>query len=65
MGYFSALDLIAVPRAENSEADRLAVAASTLEFTEELVKGDGKFEINFRPSIPDNLDHLQVFQDDN
>ena len=64
MGYFSALDLIAVPRAENSEADRLAVAASTLEFTEDLVKGDGKFEINFRPSIPDNLDHLQVFQDD-
>ena len=49
---------------KNREADRLTVVDSTLEFIEELIKGNGKFEINFRPSILDNLDHLQVFQDD-
>ena len=62
--YFSALDLMVVPRLENSEAGRLAVVASTLEFTEEFIKGNGKFEINFKPSVPDNLNHWQVFKDD-
>ena len=57
MVYFSALDLVVVPQSENSEADKLAIAASTLEFTEELVKGYGMVEINFRPSIPDNIGH--------
>ena len=40
------------------------MAASTLEFTEELIEGNGKFEINFRPSVPNNLNHWQVFKDD-
>ena len=53
-----------VPHLENSEFDKLAIAASTLEFIEVLIKGNGKFEINFRRSIPDNLDHWQVFKDD-
>ena len=57
MEYFSALDLVEVPQSENGEADNLAVAASTLEFMEELVKGNGRFKINFRPSIPDNIGH--------
>ena len=57
MEYFSALDLMAVPRLENSEADKLAVATSILELTEELIKGNGKFEINFRLSVPNNLNH--------
>ena len=64
MEYFSALDLMAMPRLENIEADKLAVAASTLKFTEELIKCNGKFEINFWPSVPDNLNHWQVFKDD-
>ena len=55
---------MAIPRSENHEADKLAVAASTLEFSEELVKGDEKFEINFRPSIPNNINNWQVFKDD-
>ena len=63
LNYFRALNIVVVPRSENFEADKLAVATSTLEFSEDLVKGDGKFEINFKPSIPNNLDHLQVFQD--
>jgi hypothetical protein len=28
------------------------------------MKGDGKLEIIFRPSVPDNVDHWQVFRDD-
>ena len=64
MEYFNALDVMAMPRLENSEADKLAVATSTLEFTEELIEGNEKFEINFRPSILDNLNHWQVFKDD-
>ena len=64
MEYFNALDVMALPRLENSEANKLAVATSTLEFTEELIERNGKFEINFRPSILDNLTHWQVFKDD-
>ena len=63
LNYSHALNIVVVPRSENFEANKLAVATSTLEFSEDLVKGDGKFEINFKPSIPNNLDHLQVFQD--
>ena len=57
MEYFSALDLVAVPQSKNIEEDELAITTSTLEFMEELVKGNGRFEINFRPSIPDNIVH--------
>jgi hypothetical protein len=28
------------------------------------MKGEGKLEIIFRPSVPDNVDHWQVFRDD-
>jgi hypothetical protein len=28
------------------------------------MKGDGKLEIIFRPSVPDNVDNWQVFRDD-
>ena len=29
-----------------------------------MIEGNGKFEIDFRSSIPDNLNHWQVFKDD-
>ena len=41
----------------NGLANKLAVAASTLQPSDEMVNGNGKMEINFRPSIPDNGDH--------
>ena len=49
---------------QNSASDKLAVSASTLQPSDEMLKGDCPLEINFRPSIPDNLEHWQVFQDD-
>jgi hypothetical protein len=61
---FDAMDIISVPRDQNSLADSLAVAASTLQPSEDLIRGEGKLEIIFRPSVPDNVDHWQVFRDD-
>ena len=29
-----------------------------------MISGNGKMEINFRPSILDTVDHWQVFKDD-
>jgi hypothetical protein len=62
--FFDAMDLIAIPRDQNSLAENLVVAGSTLPPSEDLMKGEGKLEIIFRPSIPDNIDHWQVFKDD-
>jgi len=42
----------------------LAVSTSTLQPSKELLNGQGKLEINYRPSVPDNIDHWQVFRDD-
>jgi ribonuclease HI len=64
MELFSALDLISVPREHNNLADKLAVSASTFQPSKELLSGQGKMEVIFRPSIPDNVDHWQVFNDD-
>ena len=64
MEYFDALNLISIPRDENSLADKSAVAASTLQPSEELLNGDSKLEITIRPSVPDNMEHWQVFQSD-
>ena len=48
----------------NGLADKLAVTNSTLQPSDEMINGNGKMEINFQPSIYDNLDHWQVFNDD-
>ena len=64
MEFFDALNITEIPREHNILADRLAVVASTFQPTEELINGEGKFEVNFRPSVPDNVDHWQVFRDD-
>ena len=29
-----------------------------------MISENGKMEINFRPSTPDNIDHWKVFKDD-
>ena len=57
MEFFDALNIIEIPREQNSMADKLAVAASTLQPSEELMNGDGRLEIKFRPSGSDNMEH--------
>jgi len=64
MEHFDALDLEAIPREQNSLADELAVAATTFQLSDELINDKIKMEVIFRPSVPDNSEHWQVFNDE-
>jgi hypothetical protein len=61
---FRKVSLEAIPREENHVADALAVSASTLQPCEGPLHDLCKMEVLFRPSVPDNLEHWQVFEDD-
>jgi hypothetical protein len=56
--------LIAIPREQNAKADELAVATSTLQLPDSLIDEQISVEVIFRPSVPNNMDHWQVFDDD-
>ena len=58
------INLIVIPREQNSKADELAVVASTLQLPDSLIDENISVEVIFRPSIPDNMNHWQVFDDD-
>ena len=62
MEHFDALNLTSIHRDENSLADKLAVAASTLQPSEELLNDDGKLEINFRLFVPVNMEYCRFFK---
>lgn len=64
MEWFDALDIIAISRQENGLADKLAISTSSLEPCDELLDGKGQMDVNFKPLVPDNLDHWQVFRYD-
>ena len=64
MEYFDALNIETIPRERNSAADRLEVVASTLQPSDEMLNGDYTLEINYRPLVLDNMNHWQVFKDD-
>ena len=55
MEFFDALNLTSIHRDQNSLEDKLVVVASTLQASKEMLNGDGKLEINFRPLVPDNM----------
>jgi ribonuclease HI len=61
--FFTSVNFHFVPRVENQQADALAKAAST--FTPPTAF-NLKYHIQMRhhPSIPDNIQHWQVFEDD-
>ena len=40
------------------------MAASTLQLSDELIKDKIKMEIIFKPSVPENSEHWQVFNDE-
>jgi ribonuclease HI len=61
---FKIVSIEAIPREENYVADALAVSASTLQPCDGPLRDLCKMEVLFRPSIPDNLEHWQVFEDD-
>jgi ribonuclease HI len=59
-----AIDLIAIPREQNAKADELAVVASTLQLPDNLIDEHISVEVIFRPSVLNNMNHWQVFDDD-
>jgi hypothetical protein len=61
---FDVIDLIAIPREQHSKADELAVVASTLQLPDSLIDENISVEVIFRPSVPDSMNHCQVFDDD-
>jgi ribonuclease HI len=52
---FENFSIEAIPREENHLADSLVVSTSNLQLSKEI--GFYKVEVNFRPSLPDNLEH--------
>jgi ribonuclease HI len=61
--FFSSVNIHYIPRAENQQADALAKAAST--FTPPTAfKLKYHILMRHRPSIPNNIQHWQVFEDD-
>ena len=61
--FFLDFNVSFIPREENTSADSLAISASLLEVPlSPMVKSD--VEIRYRPSVPDNVKHWKVFEDD-
>jgi hypothetical protein len=61
---FEMVTIKAIPQEENYVADVLAVSASTLQPCDGPLQNLCKMEVLFRTSIPNNLEHWQVFKDD-
>jgi ribonuclease HI len=61
--FFLAFNISFIPRGENTLADSLAVSTSVLKFPlPPMVEND--VEIKYRSSVPDNVKHWKVFEDD-
>jgi ribonuclease HI len=61
--FFSSVNVHFIPRTENLQDDALAKAASTFS-PPTTFKLKYHIEIRYKPSIPDNIQHWQVFEDD-
>jgi ribonuclease HI len=61
--FFSTFNISFIPREDNVVVDSLAVSASQFKVPQPpMAKYD--VEIKYRPSIPDNVKHWKVFEDD-
>jgi hypothetical protein len=61
--FFSSIKIHYIPCTENLHADALAKASSTFS-PPTNVKLKYHIEIRYKPSIPDNIRHWQIFEDD-
>jgi hypothetical protein len=61
--FFSAFNISFVPREENVMTDSLAISASNFRIPRPP-KLRYDVEVKYRPSIPDNVKHWKVFEDD-
>jgi ribonuclease HI len=64
MEAFSSFNISFIPRDKNKKADSLALAASLS--NPDDIQSETYFQVKrvFRPSVPDNQDYLQVFEND-
>jgi len=60
---FDAFNLTHIPRDQNIHADALAVSANAFKFPDHT-NVLYQIQVKYRPSIPDNLKHWQIFEDD-
>jgi hypothetical protein len=61
--FFLAFNISFIPREENTLADSLVVSASMFKIPL-LPKIKYEVEIRYRPSVPNNIKHWKVFEDD-
>jgi ribonuclease HI len=61
--FFLAFNISSIPREENAPADFQAFSASLFEVPAPPDDGS-RVEIRYRPSVPDNIKHWRVFEDD-
>jgi ribonuclease HI len=61
--FFSSFNIHHIPRVENQQADSLAKATATF-MPPTVLKLKYHIEMRHRPSIPNNVQHCQVFEDD-
>ena len=61
---FDVIEIGVVPIYHNPIFDALSIPTTTLQPCEDMLRGQWKIKVIFRPSIPDNLEHWQVFNDD-
>jgi ribonuclease HI len=64
MESFSSLNIAFIPRDKNHKADSLALAASLSNPDNVQSKTSFQVERAFRPSVPNNVEYLQVFEND-
>jgi hypothetical protein len=64
MNSFSSFNISFIPRDKNQKADSLVVVAYL--FNPDDSQSQNTFQVKriFRPSVPDNQDYLQVFEND-
>jgi hypothetical protein len=61
--FFSAFNITFVPREENTMVDSLATSVSQFKIPHPS-KLRYDVEIRYRPSVPDNIKHWKVFEED-
>jgi hypothetical protein len=64
MESFISFNISFIPRDKNHKDDSLALAASLSNPDDILSKTSFHVERAFRPFVPDNIEHLQVFEND-
>ena len=64
MESFNSLNIAFIQRDKNHKVDSLALAASLSNPDDVQSKTSFQVERAFRPSVPDNVEYLQVFEND-